>query len=288
LTAWTKAEISPFDHSAVVAGCLVVAERTLRAIVTGASSGIGEAYAERLARVGYDLILVGSRADPLERRARQLVENYEIRVQVLPADLETEDGIRRVTDRIEKGSSIDILVNSAGSPARGRLSNPDPDALGAKVRVNIVAMSRLSHSAMGRMLPNRSGSLINIAPAASLLWPREINSRSTFRSFTAAFTRHLQMEAEGTGVRVQLLIPGVVATEVPAIAESDLSRLPPAQVIAPVELVDASLRALELGEPICCPLFPIIKDWDAFVNAEQLLSGSAQPHPVPGSTVRFP
>ena len=237
------------------------------ALVTGAASGIGQAYAEHLARIGYDLILVGSRVDRLERRARQLINDHTVQVQVLPADLESEDGIRRVANRIESGPPIDILVNSAGSPARGRLSHPDPDALGGTVRVNITAMSRLCHSAMIRMLNRGSGSVINIAPAAFAILLQERHDNGAFRSFTVAFTRHLQMEAEGTGVRVQLLIPGVVDTDIPAIKESDLRSLPSWAVITPAKLVGASLRSLALGELICCPFFPTIRDWESYVNA---------------------
>ncbi len=251
-----------------------MAERASCALVTGAASGIGQVYAEQLARAGYDLILAGRHVDQLEQRARQLRGDHEIQVQVLPVDLEREDGVRRVADRIEGGSAIDILVNTAASPARGRLLDPDADALGGRVRVNIVAMSRLCHSAMSRMLAEGSGNIINIAPTTSVMWLQERTGKGAFKSFTVAFTHHLHMEAEGTGVRVQLVVPGVVATESPAITELDLSTLPPADVITPARLVDASLRALALGEPICCPLVPAIRDWDSYVTAERALANA--------------
>jgi short-subunit dehydrogenase len=237
------------------------------ALVTGAASGIGQAFAEHLARLGYDLILVGSRADRLERRAQQLIKDHKVQAQVLPADLEREDGIGAVAHRIESGPAIDILVNSAGSPAQRRLSHLDPDALGGSVRVNIMAMSRLCHSAMIRMLDHGSGGVINIAPAVFAMLLQERHDNGAFRSFTEAFTRHLQMEAEGTGVRVQLLIPGVVDTDIPAIEDADLRSLPPWAVITPAQLVGASVRSLALGEPICCPLFPTIHDWESYVHA---------------------
>lgn len=244
----------------------------LCALITGAGAGIGRVYAEHLARAGYDLILVGSRLDRLEHSAQQLVLEQEIQVQVVPADLEREDGVQRVADRIENGRAIDILVNSAGSPARGRPSNPDPDALGARVRVNIMAMSRLCHSAMIRMLALGSGHVINIAPTASVMWRQGRTGKGAFRSFTVAFTRHLQMEAEGTGVNVQLLVPGVVTTEFPALEESDLRTILPAEVITPSDLVGASLRALKSGELICCPLFPAIRDWESYITIEHAVS----------------
>jgi short-subunit dehydrogenase len=121
------------------------------------------------------------------------------------------------------------------------------------------------------MLAKGSGTVINIAPPTSVMWLQERTGKGAFKSFTVAFTHHLYMEAEGTGVHVQLVVPGVVATESPAIAESDLSTLPPAEVITPARLVDASLRALALREPICCPLRPTIRDWDSYVKAERAL-----------------
>lgn len=245
-----------------------------RALITGASSGIGLSYARHLARTGHDLVVVARRANLLDDLKRELEEAHGIGVEVIVADLADKSDLLRVAERIEHGAPIDLLINNAGYAARGKVAELDPDALDEMLRVNILALSRLSRSAMGRMIAQGRGSIINIASATVfLLLPGNAGYGSS-KNYVAAFTRHMQLEAQGTGVRVQLLVPGIVATDFHRIAGADLANFPPERVMNVDDLVVASLRALEMGEAVCIPSLPEVADWDSYVAAEQAVAAN--------------
>jgi short-subunit dehydrogenase len=245
-----------------------------RALVTGASSGIGRVYAEHLARVGYDLVAVARRADRLHELATTLGEAHGADVEVLAADLGTAEGLALVSERIGRGAPIDMLVNNAGYAVRGLVAELDPNALETMLLVNVVALSRLSHAAMARMVGNGRGTIINIGSGTMFAQMPGNAGYGASKSFVAAFTRHMQSEAAGTGVRVQLLVPGVIATDFHEIAGNSIGRFPPERVMSAEDLVVASLRALELDEPVCIPSLPDIVDWDGYVAAEHKLWGN--------------
>jgi short-subunit dehydrogenase len=240
-----------------------------RALITGASAGIGLSYAEHLARTGHDLVIVARRAERLKEIAERLQKEHSIEVEVIHADLSVDADVLRVAERIEYGSPVDILINNAGYAARGKVADLDADALDAMLRVNVLAMSRLSRSAMGRMTAEGKGTIINIASATVFLLIPGNAGYGASKNYVAAFTRHMQLEAKGTGVRVQLLVPGIVATDFHKIAGADLANYPQDRIMQVDDLVVASLRALEMNEEICIPSLPDVRDWDAYVAAEQ-------------------
>jgi uncharacterized protein len=242
---------------------------TLRALITGASSGIGRVYAEHLARAGYSLVIVARRVELLQEVARQLENDHAIEVEVLAADLALADGVARVAERLENGTAIDLFINNAGYAVRGKVGELDPDTLHTMLQVNVVAVSRLAHSAMLRMKAMGHGSIINIASATAFILLPGNAGYGASKSYVMSFTRHMQLEAEGTGIRVQLLVPGIVATDFHQIAGAQLSTFPAERVMSADDLVFASLRALEMGELVCIPSLPDIKDWEAYVAAER-------------------
>jgi short-subunit dehydrogenase len=242
-----------------------------RALVTGASAGIGKSFAEHLARTGHDLVLVARRADRLEELAETLRTETLVEAEVLAADLGDREGVAAVAARIEAGD-IDMLVNNAGFAARGTVAELDAAALEAMLQVNIVALSLLSSAAMRAMIAAGRGTIINVASGTVFMqFPGNAGYGSS-KNYVMAFTRHMQLEAEGTGVRVQLLVPGVIATDFHAVAGNDLSNFPPERVMQADDLVVASLRALELDEPVCIPSLPEVRDWDNYVAAEALVA----------------
>ncbi|MDB6145169.1 MAG: family oxidoreductase [Pseudomonas sp.] len=242
---------------------------TLRALITGASSGIGRVYAEHLARAGYHLVIVARRIEILQEVARQLEKDHAIEVEVLAADLAQPEGVARVAERLEKGAAIDLFINNAGYAVRGKVGELDPDTLQTMLQVNVVAVSRLAHSAMLRMKAIGHGSIINIASATVFILLPGNAGYGASKSYVMSFTRHMQLEAEGTGIRVQLLVPGIVATDFHQNAGAQLSTFPAERVMSADDLVFASLRALEMGELVCIPSLPDIKDWEAYVAAER-------------------
>lgn len=246
-----------------------------RALVTGASAGIGLSFARHLARTGHDLILVARRADRLDEIAAELGEAHNVEVETLAADLADAAGVAAVADRIERDPPVDMLVNNAGFAVRGTVAELDPDALDEMIRVNISALSRLSRAAMGRMVAAGRGTIINVASGTVFAqFPGNAGYGST-KNYVMAFTRHMQIEAQGTGVRVQLLVPGVIATDFHAIAGNDLSNFPAERVMQADDLVVASLRALEMDEAVCIPSLPDARAWDDYVAAEAALWADA-------------
>lgn len=245
-----------------------------RALITGASSGIGRSYAQHLARTGHDLVLVARNAERLENVSLDLSDRHGVEVEVIAADLGTTDGLVRVVERIETGRPIDLLVNSAGYAARGKVAELDPNALDAMLRVNVLALSRLSRVAMARMLTAGRGSIVNIGSGTAFMLLPGNAGYGASKNYVMAFTRHMQLEAQGTGLRIQLLVPGVVATDFHKVAGNDVSAFPADRVMSADDLVVASLRALERQENVCIPSLPEIKDWDAYVGAEQRVAAN--------------
>ena len=237
--------------------------------ITGASSGIGAALAEALAAEGAALILSGRRRDALEELAARLggdslVLPFEATDRAaLPGAVEAAWGWR---------DGVDMLVNNAGYATRGRVAELDPDALDAMLRVNILALSRLSAAAMKAMTAAGRGTIINIASGTVFMQMPGNAGYGASKNYVMAFTRHMQVEAAGTGVRVQLLVPGVIATDFHEVAGNDLVNFPPERVMQADDLVVASLRALEMDEPVCIPSLPEIRDWDNYVAAEALVA----------------
>jgi uncharacterized protein len=241
-----------------------------RALVTGASSGIGESFARHLARTGHDLVLVARREDRLRALADELGQAHDIAAEVIAADLGDPAGLAAVCERIETGEPVDLLVNNAGYASRAPVAELDLHALEAMLRVNVLALSALSGSAMARMAEEGRGTIINVGSGTMFMQLPGNAGYGSSKIYVAHFTRHMQLEAAGTGVRVQLLVPGMVRTEFYDVVGVDIdSYAPPERVMDADDLVVASLRALEMGELVCIPSLPDITDWDGYVAAER-------------------
>lgn len=229
------------------------------ALVTGASSGIGVAFAERLAHDGFDLIIVARRKDRLESLAQRIKENHHVNVEVFPADLGDHDSIRTVEKRIEEEPALEMLVNNAGFGGYMPFVELDPDKAEELINVKVLAVMRLTRAALPGMIARKSGSVINVSSRLAFSGPlgsSQLPKRATYAGANAyinTFTQLLQSEVEGTGVQMQALCPGVVATEFHSLVGADTSRFPAAIVMQADELVDASLKGLKLGEVICVP-----------------------------------
>jgi short-subunit dehydrogenase len=246
-----------------------------RALVTGASAGIGLSFARHLARTGHHLILVARRADRLEELAAELCDAHGIEVEVLAADLGDRAGVSSVAERLSAEPPVDLLVNNAGFAARAPVAELDDEAFEAMIQVNVVALARLSHAAMRAMTAAGRGTIINVSSGTVFMQFAGNAGYGSSKNFVMAFTRTLQAEAADTGVRVQLLIPGVIATDFHEVAGNNLSNFPPERVMQADDLVVASLRALEMGEPVCIPSLPDVAAWERYVDAEQAVARDA-------------
>jgi short-subunit dehydrogenase len=222
------------------------------ALVTGASSGIGRAFAERLAADGYDLVVSGRRRDRLEELAASL---GSVKVRAVAADLSTDAGVDQVAD-ICATEPLTILVNNAGVAHYMPLADLPADKARELVHVKVVAPTMLTRAAVAGMLERGEGTIINVAgmiafsgPAPQLQMPRRAVYTGTL-AHLVALSQTLSAELEGTGVRVQVLCPGVVATEFHERQGLDLSAVPR---MSADDVVTAARRGLELGEVVCAP-----------------------------------
>jgi hypothetical protein len=222
------------------------------ALITGASSGIGKAYAERLAADGYDLIAVGRRLDRLEALAASLPD---VTVEPLAADLATDEGVDAVAE-LCASRSLTMLVNNAGVAHYMPLAELPADKARELVHVKVLAPTMLTRAALPGMLARGEGMIINVAgmiafsgPAPASQMPRRAVYAGTL-AHVVAMTQALHAELEDTRIAVQVVCPGVVATEVHERQGMDLSAVPR---MSAEDVVTASLRALKLGEVVCAP-----------------------------------
>jgi len=249
--------------------------RTL-ALITGASSGIGASYARLLAE-DCDLILVARRADRLDELAGQL-RSRGASVEVLAADLATHAGIAAVTDRLAAGD-VRMLISNAGASGYAPLTEVDPAEIDSLLTLNAVAPVQLTRAALPAMLAAGEGTIVTVASllafSASTMQPQP--PRRTIyvaaKAATLAFTRNLATELADTPVRVQVVCPGVVATE----WNSGGGRTIP-WAMSPDDVTSASLAGLRLGETVCIPGLPDgAVGLDALQAAETaLLSGGSR------------
>lgn len=183
------------------------------AIITGASSGIGKMYADRLAARGYDLVLAARRADRLHQIAADLQERFPIRAEVLVADLAQPIGLSAALARISSDDAISMLVNNAGFSAAKPLVETSPEVITNMIALNITALTALSQAALARFQERGSGTIINIGSGVGFAPMPWIPVYGPTKAYVLQFTQILQQQAVDTGVRVQLVMPGVVISE---------------------------------------------------------------------------
>jgi len=224
-----------------------------RALVTGASTGLGAVFATALAAQQYDLVIVARTREHLEALAECLRQRHEIAVEVVVADLTQAAALRAVEERIAQDQALELLVNNAGFGTTGPFATLDPDREEAEVRLNIVALVRLTRAALPGMLARDRGAIINVSSMAAFVpGPYDATYGAT-KAFVNSFTEALYEEIRGTRVRVQALCPGFTHTEFQQRAGIDVSTIPTWAWMTPEAVVEASLAALRRGQSVCVP-----------------------------------
>ncbi|TIU23107.1 MAG: SDR family NAD(P)-dependent oxidoreductase, partial [Mesorhizobium sp.] len=177
------------------------------AVVTGASSGIGAVYADRLAGQAYDLVLVARRADRLEELAEKLRYAYSRKVSVISADLADDNDLRRVEQAISADESVTLLVNSAGLGGAQVVATADADVAERMIKVNVVALTRLTRAVLPGLIARNRGAIVNIASV--LAFDTSFGGiYSGTKAYVVNFTEALQREVAGTEVKAQVVLPG--------------------------------------------------------------------------------
>jgi short-subunit dehydrogenase len=229
--------------------------RWRRALVTGASSGIGRAFAERLAAEGTDLVLVARRRDRLEVLADALAASHRIAVEVLPADLAAPVPRRSVEHRLSQSADpVDLLVNNAGVGTHGDFAELPADREEQQVQLNVVAVQRLCSAVLPGMLERRRGNLLNVSSIAALYPVPHSATYGATKAFICSFTDALHEELRGSGVVATSSLPGFVRTGFQEAADWDgQERLPSFVWLRAEDVATASLDGAWSGRARVVP-----------------------------------
>lgn len=247
------------------------------ALITGASAGIGAAYADHLASRGKALILVARRRERLQEFAAALRQKSGCSVETIVADLADPSDLAAVAAAIRTTDDIDMVINNAGLGASGLSVAVDPRAVEQIVKVNVLALTMLSLAAMPRFLGRNRGTLINLSSLIAFKASPYAAAYCGSKAFVLNFTRSLQAECARTDVKVQLLVPGYVDTEFFGGAKPPV---PEDQVMSAATLVACSMKALDEGEPVCIPTLDdesALGKWEAACRTIADASLTAQP-----------
>lgn len=242
------------------------------ALVTGASSGIGAVYAQRLAARGFDLLLVARDLQRLEEAACQLRAEHGVQVEVLKADLTQKEDVLKLEQRLRSDSSINLLLNNAGVAADGLLANADTDQLERLIQLNVTTVTRLASAAAASFAKAGRGTIINIASVVALFPERFNATYSASKAYVLSLTQSLNAELDGTGVKVQAVLPGVTRTEIWERSGIDATQIPADRVMEAGEMVDAALSGLDQGELITIPSLPNLSEWESYVAARHAMA----------------
>ncbi|MBV8585471.1 MAG: SDR family oxidoreductase [Verrucomicrobia bacterium] len=244
------------------------------ALITGASSGIGAVYADRLATRGYDLIVVARDAERLSRLAQGLSEKAGVQVEVLKADLTSRADLDKVEARLRSDQLITLLVNNAGIGGRKPVLEEDIDYLESMVELNVVAFHRLAITAAQVFAKRQRGGIINIGSVVALLPERFTTSASynASKAFVLGLTLALEPVLSQTGVTLQVVLPGLTRTEIFERVGRSFAEFPAEILMETTDLVDAALAGFDQGELITIPSLPDPADWDAVTRAREALA----------------
>lgn len=224
-----------------------------RALVTGASTGIGEAFAERLGRDQYDLVLVARSRERLEAIAKRLVESRGISVEVMAADLTRPQDLALVEQRLAEEPTFDLLVNNAGLATFGPFAELDVAREEDEIRLNVVALVRLTRAVLPGMIERRQGAIVQVSSLVGLAATPMNATYGATKAFVNSFGEALHEELRGSGVRIQILQPGFTRTELQQRAGMNVTAVPDLAWMEPTAVVDASLASLRRGELVCVP-----------------------------------
>lgn len=226
------------------------------ALVTGASAGIGRAFAKLLAAEGHDLLLVARRVDRLNELAVDLRQAHGVRCEVLAADLTDPAAPARIADyALAQGFNIDILVNNAGMSGNGTFAETPWPALAAEIQVMVTAVTELAHLVVPGMKERGWGRIVNVSSLAALAPPGESLLYSGIKSYVLLMSQALDMELRPHRINVTALCPGFVHSEFHDVmgTRDEASKLPRVLWMEPEDVARQAWSAVNAGKPICVP-----------------------------------
>lgn len=223
------------------------------ALVTGASAGIGEVFARRLAQRNWDLVLVARRLERLEAIGSAIAESYGIRCECIQADLAAEGAADALFAEVEKREvRVDYLVNNAGVGLSGPFAGQDFERVASMMRLNMDCLTRLTYLYLPGMLERKRGAILNVASMGGFQPVPFFSVYAATKAYVLHFTEGLAEETRGSGVTVSVLCPGATTTEFNDVAGLD-STFGKAAYDSPEAVVDAALAGVEAGQAVILP-----------------------------------
>jgi len=239
------------------------------ALVTGASTGIGAVYADRLARRGYDLIIAARDRDRLEALAQRLRSEYGVKVSVVRSDLSASADVENIEKLVAATPDIRVVINNAGAALRGGFAEPESSDIDALIRLNVTAVARIAHASVRAFLANGGGSLVNIASVLAVVPERSLGVYGATKAFVLSLSQSLQAEFGDQGIYVQAVLPAATRTEIWERSDRDVNQLP--GVMDTGDLVDAALAGFDQREAITIPPLPDAAQWTAYDTARKAM-----------------
>jgi short-subunit dehydrogenase len=242
------------------------------ALITGASTGIGAVYADRLAKRGYDLVLVARNEARLKALAARLTEETGRSVTALRADLNDKADLAKVERLLREDQAITMLVNNAGIGAVTPLLETDVDKMEELIALNVTALTRLTYAAAPAFVARGRGTIINVASIVGIS-PETLNGiYGASKAYVIALSHSLQHELAGKGIRIQAVLPAGTATDFWDKSGLPYEKLPEGTVMSAEDMVDAALVGLDQGELVTLPSLPDGDEWTRFEAARRTMS----------------
>jgi short-subunit dehydrogenase len=241
------------------------------AVITGASTGIGAVYADRLARRGYDLILIARNQALLDEIAKRTAAESGRNVQVVSADLTKKSDLERVEQRLANDSTITLLVNNAGAASVRPLLGSSVEDMEAMITLNVTALTRLTYAVVPGMVARGAGGIINISSVVAVA-PEFLNGvYGASKAFVLAFSQSLRHELLSKGIAVQAVLPGATRTPLWHPSGIDIDQALKGLVMTPEDMVDAALVGYDAGEFATPPALADEKLWEQFETSRRAL-----------------
>ncbi|WP_278427168.1 SDR family NAD(P)-dependent oxidoreductase [Pantoea dispersa] len=241
------------------------------AVVTGASTGMGALYAGRLARMGYDLIIVARNHNRLNQLAEHITTDSGRSVEVITADLADAAQLNALEEKLRRDASITLLVNNAGIGTHTPLLDSDVAQMNAMINLNVIALTRLTYALVPGMVARGRGAIINIASIVSIA-PELLNGvYGGSKAYVLAFSQSLHHELAGKGIQVQAVLPGATATPFWDNGGLPVDQLDPNIVMSAQEMVDAALTGFARGELVTIPSLQDEALWTRYEQARQAM-----------------
>ncbi len=252
------------------------------AVVTGASSGLGSVFAQRLAARGYDLLLVARRKDRLEGIATELQSRFSIQVQVLAADLAHPDGLAEVAGRLSADDAITMLVNNAGTSSVEPVAQVSVETITNLIALNVTALTVLTKAVLPNFTKRNAGTIINIGSVVGFTGFAWVPVYGGTKAYVQNFTQGLKLQLAETKIRLQYVAPAGTVSEIWDVMGVPMSSLGEGALMNTESCVDAALKGLDDGEFITAPSVHDENLVQKYLEAsEALFTASQQPQPAP-------